>query len=244
MQNSEVLTTGLKEKGISFEENKEKVCINRALMNINMNNIRLNRRYRRTKRFLDIIGSMFGLLVFVILYPFIAFGIKFSSRGPVMFKQERTGKNGKIFICYKFRTMHTGISKRNKDNQPIVTEVGDKRIFSFGQFLRISNIDELPQLINVFKGDMSLVGPRPLAVKECRYWRSTIPNFELRYAVKPGLTGWAQVTGYRGGNLDVKHMVYRLKRDFKYIENYCLLLDLKIIGRTFKQIIRWETFAH
>jgi len=213
-------------------------------MNINMNHIRLNRRYRRTKRFLDIIGSMFGLLVFVILYPFIAAGIKISSKGPIFFIQDRTGKNGKVFKCYKFRTMHIGITKRGKDNEPIVTEEGDRRIFSFGRFLRISNLDELPQILNVLKGDMSLVGPRPYPVEECRHWRTTIPNFELRYAVKPGLTGWAQVTGYRGGNLNLKHMVFRLKRDFKYIESYCLLLDLKIIGRTIKQMLRRQTLAH
>ncbi len=91
---------------------------------------------------------------------------------------------------------------------------------------------------------MSLVGPRPLMIDECRYWRKTIHNFELRYIVKPGITGWAQVTGYRGGTMDTIHMAFRLKRDFKYIENYSLKLDVKIIFRTIKQMVTRDTKAH
>lgn len=220
------------------------LCIERALLSVNLNSIKLKGHLCRKKRILDLVGAMGGMIFLGLLYPFIALGIKLSSSGPVMFIQDRTGKNGRVFKCYKFRTMHTGISKRESKNQPVVTEVGDRRIFAFGNFLRKSNLDELPQIINIIKGDMSLVGPRPLPIDECHHWRSTIPNFELRYAVKPGLTGWAQVTGYRGGTLDVKHMVFRLKRDFKYIENYSVTLDFKIIGKTLKQMIIRDTKAH
>lgn len=244
MQNSEALFTGIEKEAFSVTTEKERTLIPNTFLNVNLKKIRMNHRYQRVKRILDIVGATCGLFGLGLLYPFIAAGIKLSSRGPIMFIQDRTGRNGKVFRCYKFRTMHTGITKKNEDDEPIVTEIGDRRIFKFGEFLRTSNLDELPQLINVLKGDMSLVGPRPLEVKECRYWRSKIPNFELRYAVKPGLTGWAQVTGYRGGTLDIKHMAFRLKRDFKYIENYCLLLDFNIIYRTIKHMIHQKTQAH
>ena len=201
-------------------------------------------QYIIRKRILDIIGSVAGLIVLGLMYPFIALAIKLASKGPILFVQKRTGLNGKVFNCYKFRTMRTNIEARHEEGKPVVTQVGDPRIFAFGQFLRKTNMDELPQLINVLKGEMSLVGPRPLPVEECRYWRDTIPNFELRYMVKPGLTGWAQTTGYRGGNTNTRHMAFRLKRDFKYIENYSLTLDIKIIFRTIKQMVTRDTKAH
>lgn len=207
----------------------------------NINNIH---HYVIRKRILDVIGSSVGLVLLGLIYPFIALGIKLASKGPVLFVQERTGRNGKVFNCYKFRTMRTNIEARHEKGKPVVTQVGDPRIFTFGQFLRRTNLDELPQLINVLKGEMSLVGPRPLPVEECRYWRDTIPNFELRYMVRPGLTGWAQTTGYRGGNTNTRHMAFRLKRDFKYIENYSLTLDIKIIFRTIKQMVTRDTKAH
>lgn len=200
------------------------------------------------KRIMDITGASLGLVGLSIFFPVIAILIKLSSRGSVFFIQERVGLNGKIFRCYKFRTMKCGNSNDNEDNEiekkPDITLKGDPRVFLFGRFLRKTNIDELPQLINVLKGDMSLVGPRPIMVDECRYWRSIIPNWTLRYAVKPGITGWAQVMGYRGGNLDPLHMHNRLKRDFKYIENYSTKLDLEIIWRTAKQMILHKTKAH
>lgn len=211
---------------------------------VNLNSIDHLHNSMIPKRILDVIGSLFGLIIFVMMYPFIAIAIKLSSRGAVLFKQKRTGKNGKVFECYKFRTMRKIGNKKNEDDIPDITQVGDERIFAFGNLLRITNLDELPQLINVLKGEMSLVGPRPFPVDECRYWRKQIPNFELRYIVKPGLTGWAQTTGYRGGTLDTKHMIFRLKRDFKYIENYSFWLDVKIILRTVRQMLHFDTKAH
>ena len=196
------------------------------------------------KRAVDIIGAGFGLFILGLIFPFIYLGIKLSSKGPVLFVQPRTGMNGRPFPCFKFRTMYI-IEAESEDGKPIITKQGDNRIFPLGKILRKMNIDELPQLINVLRGDMSLVGPRPLPIKECRYWQRILPGFTMRYHnTRPGLTGWAQVTGYRGGNLDPIHMYYRLKRDLRYIENASLKLDLEIMWRTLKQIITRNTGAH
>lgn len=204
---------------------------------------------RTTKRAVDIVGSSLGLIALAFFYPIIATCIKISSRGSVLFIQERIGLNGKSFRCYKFRTMKCATPdcrdvKNESRSKPNITHKEDQRVFAFGKFLRNTNIDELPQLFNILKGEMSLVGPRPYPISECRYWRAIIPNWSLRYSVKPGLTGWAQVTGYRGGTLDPGHMVFRLKRDFKYIERYTPKLDVEIIWRTAKQMVTRKTNAH
>lgn len=195
------------------------------------------------KRFIDIIGGTVGFLLLVFITPFIYFKIQKQSPGSIIFKQPRMGKDGKTFLCYKFRTMHIN-DDSNRNGKPVVTEFGDPRIFPFGQFLRNSNLDELPQLLNVLKGEMSLVGPRPYPVKECQYWSKEIPNWQLRYQTKPGITGWAQVTGFRGGTLDVDHMTRRLQRDFVYLENKSLLFDYKILIKTFKHMLVGRTKAH
>ncbi len=196
------------------------------------------------KRAVDIIGAGIGLFILGLIFPIIYLGIKLSSKGPALFLQPRTGMNGKSFLCFKFRTMDL-VEAKPKDGKPVITRKGDSRIFAFGEILRKTNIDELPQLINVLRGEMSLVGPRPLPVQECRYWQRIIPGFNMRYHnSRPGLTGWAQVTGYRGGNLDPIHMYYRLKRDLLYIENASLKLDLEIMWRTVKQMITRNTGAH
>jgi len=205
---------------------------------------------KTTKRTIDIIGALTGLLLFGGVFLFIAGCIKLTSRGKVLFIQDRIGRNGRIFHCYKFRTMRYTTADYEDQKSPCsaaapdIARKGDPRIFPFGNFLRRTNLDELPQLFNILKGDMSLVGPRPYPVEECQYWRSIIPNWSLRYSVRPGLTGWAQVTGYRGGNLDPLHMDYRLKRDFKYIERYKPGLDFQIIWRTIKQMMMRHTNAH
>ena len=195
------------------------------------------------KRVVDILLGSATFVVFSLLFPFIAFGIKLNSPGKVIYKQKRTGLNGKVFVCYKFRTMHS-IQKTQNKNQPIITEKGDIRIFKFGNFLRKTNLDELPQIMNVLKGDMSFVGPRPYPVDECKHWNNTFDDFYYRYMVKPGITGFAQVSGYRGGTLDENHMRRRLDKDLVYIEKQSLYLDFKILYKTVYQMVSFTTDAH
>jgi putative colanic acid biosynthesis UDP-glucose lipid carrier transferase len=195
------------------------------------------------KRALDLVGALVGMVVLGFAMPFIAARIRKESPGPILFKQARTGKDSTVFQCYKIRTMHVNEAK-SQDGQPVVTTVGDPRIFEFGHFLRRTNLDELPQLINVLRGEMSLVGPRPYPVAECQHWEEVIPSWTVRYVVKPGMTGWAQVAGYRGGTLNVAHMTERLRRDFKYIETASFWLDLLIVWKTVVQMFKRKTNGH
>ena len=211
------------------------------LVPANFEEIRL--KQYRTKRILDLFLSLFSFLIFAALFPVIAIGIKLSSRGPVIFKQKRTGYHGHTFYCYKFRTMHL-VSKSPKDGKPVVTEKGDKRIFWFGCLLRKLNLDELPQILNVLKGDMSMVGPRPYPIEECAYWNTSFDDFFYRYALKPGITGYAQVKGYRGGTHDVDHMRKRTDYDLIYVEKNSFLMDLKVIWKTVFQMISMKTNGH
>lgn len=200
-------------------------------------------RQYKGKRALDLALGSIALIFCLILFPFIAIGIKLSSKGPVFFKQKRTGKNGVVFTCYKFRTMKQG-SKKMSNGKPDITLEGDERIFAFGKLLRLLNLDELPQIINVFKGDMSLVGPRPYPIEECAYWNSTFDDFFYRYAVKPGITGFSQVKGYRGGTFNVEHMRKRTDYDLIYVQKNTFFMDLYIIGKTVTKMINLDTNAH
>lgn len=195
------------------------------------------------KRALDLAIGSLAFLFFLIAYPFIALGIKLSSNGKVIFKQKRTGLNGHEFTCYKFRTMHN-VRKKQIDGEPDITQRGDNRVFLFGSILRKTNLDELPQIINVMKGEMSLIGPRPYPVDECMYWNNTFNDFYYRYMVKPGITGYAQVTGYRGGTLDVNHMRRRLDKDLSYVQKHSLWMDIKVLFMTVKQMVTLNTNAH
>ena len=196
-----------------------------------------------TKRIFDIILSFIGLIPLLVLSPIIVIGIKLSSRGPILFKQIRTGQNGRTFMVYKIRTMHTYITDRSNE-KPALTQKHDPRVFKFGSFLRKSNLDELPQLLNVLKGEMSLVGPRPYMEDECTFWNQKLDDFYYRYIVKPGITGLAQVNGFRGGTFDEEHMRRRLDWDLIYVEKQSLRLDVKIIFGTIMQMIRRKTNAH
>lgn len=188
------------------------------------------------KRILDIVLGIIGMLVFIILFPVFALGIKLSSKGPVIFKQARKGYLGEIFYCYKFRTMH--IDEHARENGvPIIAKDVKNRIFTFGKFLRKTNLDEFPQMINVLKGEMSLVGPRPYPVDECEYWNDIFEDHFTRYTVPPGVTGYAQVHGFRGGTFDENLMRKRLNCDLTYTEKLNILLDLKIIWKTVLQMI-------
>lgn len=200
-------------------------------------------RQYRGKRILDLTIGLFGLIAFIMLYPIIALGIKLTSRGSILYKQERTGKNGSPFICYKFRTMHNVEIKR-KAGTPDITTQNDSRVFPFGKFLRLLNLDELPQIINVFRGEMSLVGPRPYPIEECSYWNNHFEDFFYRYTVRPGITGFAQVRGYRGGTLDDEHMRKRTDYDLIYVQKNNFLLDLKIIVKTVSKMVNLDTNAH
>lgn len=217
-------------------------------MNLEINSISIDyaRIYHEKliwKQGIDLFFGMVGTLILFFLYPFIALGIKLSSHGPVIFKQERSGFDGKIFNCYKFRTMHCNDDNKSVD-KPDITKENDSRIFWFGELLRKTNVDEIPQFLNVLKGDMSLVGPRPYPIRENTYWNTTFPDFYKRFSVKPGLTGLAQASGLRGGTLNIKHMRKRLKCDLKYIKERSFMMDLKLILMTIKSMVTFNTRAH
>lgn len=183
---------------------------------------------RLIKRMSDIVFSFVILLtVFPFIWLILAILIKISSPGPVFFKQLRTGLYGKEFYCYKFRSM-----SMNGDADEKQAEKNDSRKTRIGEFMRRTNLDEFPQFFNVLKGDMSVVGPRPHMLKHTEMYSHLIDKYMVRHLVKPGITGWAQVTGYRGEIKDVIYMEERIKRDVWYIENYSLLLDAKIVVRT------------
>ncbi|MBS7323110.1 MAG: undecaprenyl-phosphate glucose phosphotransferase [Bacteroidaceae bacterium] len=180
------------------------------------------------KRIFDIIFSSFVLLlIFPWIFIFVSVMIKIQSPGPIFFLQERTGLDGKIFKCIKFRSM-----KVNNDADEIQATKNDPRKFPFGDFMRKTNIDELPQFINVFLGDMSVVGPRPHMLKHTAEYSKLINHFMVRHFAKPGITGLAQVSGFRGETRYIDQMEGRVKKDIEYIENWTFLLDLKIIVKT------------
>lgn len=179
------------------------------------------------KRGFDIVFSSVVCLCLLPLLPIIAICIKCQSKGPIFFKQKRTGLNGRDFYCYKFRSMH---QNAHADTQQATKK--DPRKFPFGNFMRKTNIDELPQFINVLKGDMSIVGPRPHMLYHTEMYSHIINKYMVRHFSKPGITGWAQVTGFRGETKELWQMEERIHRDIWYIENWSFLLDLKIIAMT------------
>ena len=179
------------------------------------------------KRIFDIIFSSLACLCLLPFLPIIALIIKIQSPGPVFFTQSRTGMNGHTFKCYKFRSMHV-----NKDADRAQASKDDPRKFAFGNFMRKTNIDEFPQFFNVLKGDMSIVGPRPHMLYHTEVFGNLIDKYMVRHFCRPGITGYAQVTGFRGETKEVWQMEERVKRDIWYIENWSFLLDLRIILRT------------
>ncbi|MDR1161895.1 MAG: undecaprenyl-phosphate glucose phosphotransferase [Tannerellaceae bacterium] len=195
---------------------------------------------RAIKRSFDIVFSFFILIaVYPILYIVLGALIKITSPGPVLFKQKRTGLYGRDFECYKFRTM-----KVNSDADTLQAAKDDPRKTRLGDFLRKTNLDEFPQFINVLKGDMSVVGPRPHMLKHTEQYSALIDKYMIRHLVKPGVTGWAQVTGYRGETKTLEQMEGRVKRDVWYIENWSFVLDLKIIVVTILNMFKGERNAY
>lgn len=194
---------------------------------------------RVLKRTFDVIFSaLVILLIFPWLFPIIALLIKLESRGPVFFKQYRTGYWNKPFRCYKFRSMR--INNYSDKKQAVKN---DKRITRIGSVLRRTNLDELPQFFNVFWGDMSVVGPRPHMLKHTSDYARLIDTFMIRHEVKPGITGWAQVNGWRGPTEEVYQMAKRVEYDVKYIENWNFWFDCKIILMTLFNMVRGEENA-
>lgn len=186
------------------------------------------------KRVFDVVGSsILLLLVMSWLIPLIGLIIKIDSRGPVFFLQLRNGEMNKPFHCFKFRTM---VVNREADTKQATK--GDPRITRVGSFLRKSSIDELPQLINVFLGEMSMIGPRPHPIKLNEAFAHQIENMMSRHYVKPGITGLAQCMGYRGETQDLADMENRVRLDRFYIENWSFWLDIKIIFLTVVSLIR------
>jgi putative colanic acid biosynthesis UDP-glucose lipid carrier transferase len=183
---------------------------------------------RVKKRVFDLVVSSL-VLIFILswLVPLIAFLIWLESKGPVFFKQERSGKDNKVFYCLKFRSMYV-----NEQSHLQQATKNDRRITRIGRFLRRTSLDEFPQFINVLKGEMSIVGPRPHMLKHTDEYSQLIGMYMVRQFLKPGITGWAQVNGLRGETQTVSQMQQRVEHDLWYLENWSLILDLKIMYLT------------
>lgn len=195
---------------------------------------------RVIKRAFDLVfASIFILLIFSWLVPIIGLLIKLESKGPIFFKQNRHGKDNKGFLCWKFRTM-----TYMKDAEFKQATKNDNRITKVGAILRKTSIDELPQFINVFLGDMSVVGPRPHPIKLNEEFQPKIDRFWQRHAVKPGITGLAQAKGFRGETSELSAMSGRVKLDRFYVKNWSLILDFKIILLTAISIIKGDQNAY
>jgi Undecaprenyl-phosphate glucose phosphotransferase len=189
---------------------------------------------RLVKRVMDVVGASLVLLFFLPIMALAAVAIKLDSPGPVIFRQIRKGFNGKRFVILKFRTM---IVQENGSNVVQATRE-DSRVTTIGRLLRSSSIDELPQLWNVLKGDMSLIGPRPHALAHDNYFETLLGDYAFRHHVKPGITGWAQCNGARGATPTIEHIAKRVKLDLWYINNWSLWLDLLILIKTIFEVFR------
>ena len=177
------------------------------------------------KRLMDIFGSLFAIILFSPVMLITALLIKLSSKGPVIYAQERVGLHNRPFKMYKFRSMYV---QRPEEELTKWTTRGDPRVTPVGHFIRHTNIDEMPQFFNVLKGDMSLVGPRPERPQFVEKFKEEIPRYMIKHQVRPGITGWAQVNGYRGDTSIQK----RIEHDLYYIENWTMGLDMKILFMT------------
>lgn len=181
---------------------------------------------KAVKRLMDIVGSIVAMVIFSPFMLFAVIAIKTTDKGPIIFKQERVGLQGKPFMMYKFRTMAVQTESEEKTGW---TTRNDSRVTKVGKFLRRTSIDEMPQFFNILKGDMSLVGPRPERPQFVEKFKEQIPRYMVKHQVRPGLTGWAQINGYRGDTSIRK----RIEFDIYYIENWTIWFDLKILAGTF-----------
>ena len=199
-----------------------------------------NLKNRLKKRIFDVIFSLLAiLLVLWWLIPIIGVLIKINSKGPVFFKQLRSGRDNEPFWCFKFRSMTV-----NKLSNELQATKNDARITSIGRVLRKTSLDEFPQFFNVLIGNMSIVGPRPHMLKHTTEYSQIVDKFMLRQFMKPGITGWAQVSGFRGETTDTVMMEKRIEHDIWYMENWSLMLDIKIIFMTIINIFKGEPAAY
>lgn len=188
------------------------------------------------KRAVDIIGSILMIIIFSPIMLFSVIAIKFGSKGPIIYSQERVGLHNKPFRMYKFRTMVV----QSEDDEESFTQRDDPRITRVGKLLRKTSMDELPQLFNILKGDMSIVGPRPEQVTFVEKFKEEIPRYMIKHQVRPGLTGWAQVNGLRGADTSIEK---RIEYDLYYIENWTFTFDIKIMFMTvFKGLVNENAF--
>jgi putative colanic acid biosynthesis UDP-glucose lipid carrier transferase len=194
---------------------------------------------RAMKRLFDIVCSLLFLIPTAIVFPLVYIIMKIQSPGPILFKQKRTGLDGKTFNCYKFRSMHV-----NAEADTLQATKDDPRKYPFGNFMRKTNIDELPQFLNVLKGNMSIVGPRPHMLAHTEMYSGLIDKYMVRHFVKPGVTGWAQVTGFRGETKELWQMEGRVKRDIWYMEHWSIWLDIRIIWLTIKTFFVHDEHAY
>ena len=204
---------------------------------IEINELPLDKWYNTAlKRVFDLTISTF-IIVFVLswLIPLFGIIIKYQSKGPILFTQSRHGRNGNPFMCFKFRTMIL-----NYESDTMFADNNDKRLTKFGRFLRISALDELPQAINVFLGDMSIIGPRPHPILLNKEYEKKIQKFHKRHQFKPGITGLAQISGFRGKINNLNDMSSRVKLDRYYFKNWAFILDLKIFFQTIFKLIKFN----
>ena len=204
---------------------------------IEINELPLDKWYNRLlKRIFDVVISSI-VIVFILswLIPIFGIIIKLQSRGPILFTQSRNGENGMPFKCYKFRSMIL-----NSNSDKVFADHNDKRLTKFGRFIRISALDELPQFINVFFGDMSVIGPRPHPILLNKEYAKKIQKFNKRHQFKPGITGLAQISGYRGKISNLSEMYSRVKLDRYYFKNWSLFFDFKIFFRTLFKMIKFN----
>jgi putative colanic acid biosynthesis UDP-glucose lipid carrier transferase len=200
--------------------------------------------WRLFKRLFDLAFSLLLLLfVFPWLWPLIAMAIKFSSPGPILFRQERWGRNSKRIRCFKFRTMVKESQDVGENGNYLQASKGDPRITRVGRFLRRTSLDELPQFINVIQGSMSVVGPRPHPTPLNLEAMNAIGQYTLRHLVKPGITGWAQINGFRGETKNLELMKKRVEYDLWYIENWTFWLDIQIVFLTAWRMLKGDIQA-
>ena len=224
--------TNMRRVSIDFYDNTPVMMFRKEPLELVINRIQ--------KKIFDIIFSSLIIgLIFSWLFPLLWILIKLESKGPALYKQVRSGENNRHFTCYKFRSM-----RQSKTDEFIQATENDPRVTAIGKFIRRTSIDEFPQFFNVFLGHMSVVGPRPHPIKLDDQYIKLINNYKVRHFSKPGITGWAQVKGYRGETKEVIAMKMRVEYDIWYIENWTFLLDLKIIWMTVTNMLRGEENAN